>query len=121
MWTIEELLGKVSSSGGSDLIITSGAPPKLKILGVIHSVGDKPLTPDETKTLGLSILNEAQKEMLEKNRSVDLSKGFVGLNRFRFNVFYQRSTVALVARLIPYRIPPFGELGLPPIVQQFAL
>ncbi|MGD9612836.1 MAG: type IV pilus twitching motility protein PilT [Kiritimatiellia bacterium] len=121
MWTIEELLGKVSSSGGSDLILTSGAPPKLKILGVMHSVGDQALGEDETRTLGLSVLNEAQRAILENKRSVDLSKGFPGLNRFRFNVFYQRGTLALVARLIPYRIPSFGELGLPPIVQQFAL
>ena len=121
MWTIEELLGKVSSSGGSDLILTSGAPPKLKILGVMHSVGDQPLGEDETRTLGLSVLNEAQRAILEDKRSVDLSKGFPGLNRFRFNVFYQRGTLALVARLIPYRIPSFAELGLPPIVQQFAL
>ena len=121
MWTIEELLGKVSSSGGSDLILTSGAPPKLKILGVMHSVGDRPLSEDETRTLGLSVLNETQREHLETKRSVDLSKGFPGLNRFRFNVFYQRGTIALVARLIPYRIPSFAELGLPPIMQQFAL
>lgn len=121
MWTIEELLGKVSSSGGSDLILTSGAPPKLKILGVMHSVGDQPLSEEETRTLGLSVLNEAQRAILEDKRSVDLSKGFPGLNRFRFNVFYQRGTIALVARLIPYRIPSFAELGLPPIVQQFAL
>ena len=121
MWTIEELLGKVSSSGGSDLILTSGAPPMLKILGVMHAVGAEPLGEDETKALGLSILNEAQRTILEDKRSVDLSKGFPGLNRFRFNVFYQRGTLALVARLIPYRIPSFAELGLPPIVQQFAL
>ena len=121
MWTIEELLGKVSSSGGSDLILTSGAPPMLKVLGVMHAVGTAPLGEDETKALGLSILNEAQRTILEDKRSVDLSKGFPGLNRFRFNVFYQRGTLALVARLIPYRIPSFAELGLPPIVQQFAL
>ena len=121
MWTIEELLGKVSSSGGSDLILTSGAPPKLKILGVMHSVGDQPLSEDETRTLGLSVLNETQREHLETKRSVDLSKGFPGLNRFRFNVFYQRGTIALVARLIPYRIPSFSELGLPPIIADFAL
>ena len=75
----------------------------------------------ETEALGLSILNETQRNTLFHNRSVDLSKGFQGLNRFRFNVFYQRGAIALVARLIPYRIPSFGELGLPPIVKQFAL
>lgn len=121
MWTIEELLAKVSSSGGSDLIITAGAPPQLKILGVLHPVGEQPLSEEETQRLGLSVLNEAQRAILEQKRSVDLSRGFLGLNRFRFNVFYQRGSVALAARLIPYRIPSFGELGLPVIVQQFAL
>ncbi len=121
MWAIEELLAKVSSSGGSDLILTSGAPPKIKVLGVLHSVGDKPLTPDDTMALGLSVLNETQKNILQEKRSVDLSRGFTGLNRFRFNVFYQRGSIALAARLIPYRIPSFNELGLPSIVQQFAL
>ncbi len=121
MWTIEELLEKVSSDGGSDLILTAGAPPQIKILGVLHSVGDKPLTAKETETLGLSILNEVQKSLLWEKRSVDLSKGFEKLNRFRFNIFYQRGTIALAARMIPYRIPSFSELGLPAIVQQFAL
>ena len=121
MWTIEELLAKVSSSGGSDLIITAGAPPQLKILGVLHPVGEQPLSEEETQRLGLSVLNEAQRAILEQKRSVDLSRGFLGLNRFRFNVFCQRGSVALAARLIPYRIPSFGELGLPAIVQQFAL
>ena len=121
MWTIEELLGKVSSAGGSDLILTPGAPPQIKVLGVLRPVDDHPLTAQETETLGLSILNEVQKSYLWEKRSVDLSKGFPGMNRFRFNVFYQRGALALAARIIPYRIPSFRELGLPSIVQQFAM
>ncbi len=121
MWAIEELLAQVSSSGGSDLIITAGAPPKIKINGVLRSSGDKSLTPEDTEVLCLSVLNETQKAILKQKRSVDLSRGFPGVHRFRFNVFYQRGTLALAARLIPIRIPSFGELGLPPIVQQFAL
>lgn len=121
MWTLEELLEKVSSSGGSDLILTPGAPPQIKILGQLHAVGDTPLTARETETLSLSTLNDYQKNQLVQNRSVDLSRGFAGLNRFRFNVFRQRGALALVARLIPSRIPSFSELGLPPIVQEFAM
>ena len=121
MWTIEELLEKVSSSGGSDLILTPGAPPQIKILGQLHAVGDTPLTARETETLSLSTLNDYQKNQLVQNRSVDLSRGFAGLNRFRFNVFRQRGALALVARLIPSRIPSFSELGLPPIVLEFAM
>ena len=121
MWTIEMLLEKVASAGGSDLILTAGVPPQIKVLGNLHAVDDRPLAAPETEALGLSILNETQRNTLFHNRSVDLSKGFQGLNRFRFNVFYQRGAIALVARLIPYRSPSFGELGLPPIVKQFAL
>lgn len=121
MWTIEELLEKVSSSGGSDLILTPGAPPQIKILGQLHAVGDTPLTARETESLSLSVLNDYQKNQLVQNRSVDLSRGFSGMNRFRFNVFRQRGALALVARLIPSRIPSFSELGLPPIVQEFAM
>lgn len=121
MWTIEELLGKVSAAGGSDLILTAGSPPQIKVLGVLHPVDDHALSAQETEALGLSILNEVQKSYLWEKRSVDLSKGFPGLNRFRFNLFYQRGTLALAARIIPFRIPTFRELGLPPIVQQFAM
>lgn len=121
MWTIEQLLSQVSTSGGSDLILTVGAPPQIKILGSLHPVGDVSLTAEESESLGLSILNDIQKEILAKKRSVDLSRGFPGLNRFRFNVFYQRDTIALAARLIPYRIPAFKELGLPPIIKEFAM
>lgn len=121
MWTIEELLEKVATAGGSDLILTVGAPPQIKVLGILHPVGDKLLTAPESEALCLSVLNDGQKQTLHHKRSVDLSRGFKGLNRFRFNVFYQRGSLALAARLIPYRIPSFHELGLPPIVQDFAM
>ena len=121
MWTIEQLLAKVSSSGGSDLILTVGAPPQIKVLGVLHPVGDQSMTPEETEAIALSILNDVQRDELKTRRSVDLSRGFTKLSRFRFNIFYQRETVAMAARLIPCRIPPFVDLGLPPIIKNFAL
>jgi twitching motility protein PilT len=121
MWTIEQLLAKVSSSGGSDLILTVGAPPQIKVLGVLHPVGDQSMTAEETETIAMSILNEAQRDELKTRHSVDLSRGFTKLNRFRFNIFYQRETIAMAARLIPCRIPPFEDLGIPPIIQDFAM
>jgi twitching motility protein PilT len=86
MWTIEELLGKVSSSGGSDLILTAGAPPQIKVLGALHPVGEERLTPEDTEALGLAVLNDTQKKILQEKRSVDLSRGFPGMTRFRFNL-----------------------------------
>lgn len=121
MWTIEELLEKVATAGGSDLILTVGAPPQIKVLGILHPVGDQPLTAQDTESLCFAVLNDVQRNMLHNKRSVDLSRGFRGLNRFRFNVFYQRGSLAMAARLIPYRIPSFAELGLPQIIQEFAM
>lgn len=121
MWKIEELLAQVASSGGSDLILTVGAPPHIKVLGILNPVGDKSLTMADTEALCLAILNDDQKATLKTHRSVDLSHGFPGQSRFRFNVFYQRGALAMAARLISDRIPPFADLGLPPVVQQFAM
>jgi twitching motility protein PilT len=114
MWSVEDLLAKVSSSGGSDLILTTGAPPKIKINGVLQSVGEQALTAEDAERLCLSVLNETQKEFLREKRSVDLSRGFPNVSRFRFNVFYQRGTLAMAARLIPTRIPSFAELACRP-------
>ena len=121
MWSIEELLDKVSSMGGSDLILTAGAPPQIKVLGVLQPIGDKLLSPDDTEALAFAVLNETQKGFLQTKRSVDFSRGFHGMTRFRFNVFYQRGSLAMAARLIPFRIPSFSELGLPSVVQKLAL
>ena len=121
MWKIEDLLAKVAASEGSDLILTAGAPPHIKVLGILHPVGDRALTEKDTEALCLAILDDEQKDMLKRHRSVDLSRALGGTERFRFNVFYQRGSLALAARLIPRRIPAFAELGLPPIVKQFAL
>jgi twitching motility protein PilT len=120
MWSIEGLLTEVSARGGSDLILTAGAPPQIKILGKLQPLDNHRLTPQDTQTLCLSVLNDAQREQLKEKRSVDLSRGFPGINRFRFNIFHQRDSLAMAARLIPHEIPPFETLGLPPVVRQLA-
>lgn len=121
MWTIEQLLEQVSSTGASDLILTVGAAPQLRILGRLQSVGSQPLSMQDTERLALSVLNEDQTRLLREQRSIDLSRGFPSLSRFRFNIFYQRDSLAMAARLIPFRIPGFEELGLPAMAREFAL
>ena len=121
MWTIEQLLEQVSSAGASDLILTVGAPPQLRVLGSLRPVGDERLTAAEAEKLVTGVLNADQMRLLREQRSVDLSRGVPGLSRFRFNIYYQRDSMALAARLIPYRIPGFQELGLPDIVLEFAM
>jgi twitching motility protein PilT len=111
----------MSSAGASDLILTAGSAPQLRVLGSLRPLGDQVLTPAETERLCFSFLNEAQAKHLREHRSVDLSKSFPGLSRYRFNLYYQRDSLALVARLINSSIPSFQELGLPAIVRDFAL
>jgi twitching motility protein PilT len=121
MWTIESLLDQVSLAGGSDLILTVGAPPQIRVLGNLRPVDATPLSAADTERLVHSILTPAQVDLLHERRSLDLSRGFQGLTRFRFNLFYQRDSLAMAARLIPCRIPSFAELGLPEIAGHFAL
>jgi len=71
--------------------------------------------------MALHVLGEERMAQLAAQRSLDISKGVEGLSRFRFNFFYQRDAIAAAIRAIPFAIPPFEELGLPPIVREFAM
>src|SRR5512138_2062850 len=103
--------------GASDLHVTTGSPPQLRIDGHLVPLKTPPLTPVETKQLCYSILTDAQKHRFEEENELDLSFGVKGLSRFRGNIFVQRGAVAGVFRVIPYKILTFEELGLPPVVK----
>ncbi|MCK4645911.1 MAG: type IV pilus twitching motility protein PilT [Candidatus Aminicenantes bacterium] len=107
--------------GASDLIITAGAPPTVRVDGDLHHVLGTSLKPEMTKRLIWSLLNETQQEMFERNRELDFSLAVTGNMRFRANVYYQKGAVAGAFRLIPREIPSLGELGLPPIVKELTL
>jgi twitching motility protein PilT len=106
--------------GASDLHITTGTPPQLRIDGTLVPLKLQPLMPQETKQLCYSILTEDQKVRFEQNNELDLSFGVRGLSRFRANVFMQRGAVAGAFRSIPFKILTFDELGLPPIVNELS-
>src|SRR5437773_955506 len=116
-----DLLQILVDRGGSDLHITSGTYPQLRITGRLPQLTQfEQLPPQDTQRLAYSILNETQKQKFEEESELDLSFGIQGLARFRCNVFRQRGAVGAAIRLIPYKIRTFDELGLPPIVQQLA-
>ncbi len=122
IWTIEQLLESACAKGASDLVLTTGAPPQLRIVGDLHPLGEEKLTPKDVESICFPVLNETQRSQLQENRSLDFSKGFSGLGRFRFNVFHQRGSPALVARVIPFDIPSFKELGLPVnVMERFSM
>ena len=110
---IQELLEHVCKEEASDLILTVGLPPQLRVLGDLQAIGSDPLTQADVATHCMGLLTEEQKGVLMTRKSIDFSKGFPGLSRFRFNVFHQRGSLALAARRIPFDIPDFESLGLP--------
>ena len=117
MANLHQLLKAMVEKGASDLHITTGSPPQLRIDGKLVPLKTTPLSPVETKQLCYSILTDAQKHRFEENLELDLSFGIKSLARFRANVFVQRGAVAAAFRRIPYEILGFRELGLPPSVE----
>lgn len=116
MATLYDLLKQMIDRGASDLHITTGTPPKLRIDGKLVSLEQDPMTPADTKALCYSVLTDAQKHKFEEHNELDLSFGIKGISRFRANIFMQRGAVAGAFRTIPFHIRSFTELGLPEIV-----
>jgi twitching motility protein PilT len=117
---LHQLLKAMIEKGASDMHITTGSPPLLRIDGAIVPLKLPPLSPMDTKQLCYSVLTEEQKVSFEKRNELDLSFGVRALSRFRANIFMQRGAVAGAFRSIPFKILSFEELGLPPIVSELA-
>jgi twitching motility protein PilT len=117
---LHQLLRAMIEKGASDMHITTGSPPLLRIDGAIVPLKLPPLSPVETKQLCYSVLTEEQKIEFEKSKELDLSFGVKNLSRFRANIFLQRGAVSGAFRSIPFKILSFDELGLPPIVARLA-
>ncbi len=119
--TMHDLLTILVERGASDLHITTGTYPQLRVHGKLASLTQfEQLMPQDTQRLAYSVLNEGQKQKFEEDNELDLSFGIQGLARFRCNIYRQRGAVACAIRVIPTKIKGFHELGLPPIVEQLA-
>src|ERR1041384_6340546 len=115
--SLSELLHKLAELGGSDLHVTTGTPPLIRVHGEIRPLENyRPLSSADTKQLAYSVLTDAQKHRFEENMELDFSFGVKGLSRFRANIFNQRGAVGAVFRAIPYEIRSFEQLGLPTVV-----
>lgn len=116
---IAELLAKVVQAGASDLHLTVGIPPTMRLHGELAPVDGYPVVvPDVVESIIEKITTPAQRERFREAGEVDFSYGVSGVGRFRVNIFRQRGAPALVLRVINFNIPTFAELGLPPIIQQ---
>ncbi len=120
MVKLEELLRLVVERGASDLHLTVGSPPQLRIDEKLVATEFDVLTPEACQKLGYSALSDAQKQKFEEERELDLALGLEGVGRFRVNLFWQKGSVGAALRLIPFRIPNFEELGLPKVVPKLA-
>ncbi len=119
--TVAELLAVVNEKGASDLHLTAGSKPTIRIDGVLVKIEEAPvLDPVNIRELIYSILTDAQRDRFESARELDASYDIAGLGRFRVNVFRQRGSVGAVMRAIPARIQSLESLGLPKVVENFA-
>jgi twitching motility protein PilT len=119
--TINELLTYVMDHGGSDLHLTTGVPPQIRLNGQLLPIpGYEPLLPAQLRRMIYGILTERQRETLEENLELDGSHPLPGRGRFRMNIFFQRDSLGGVFRAIPTEIKSLEELGMPPVIEQFA-
>ena len=104
---------------GTDLLFTAGAPPLIRVDGILHPLdGKDELLPSDTERIVLSVLTSDQATQFKRSKELDFSFNWESIARFRANVFMQRGSVGMALRLIPYKIPSFEELGLPPAVEK---
>jgi twitching motility protein PilT len=115
---LQNLLEIMIERGASDLHITTGTPPLLRIDGKLTTVSSEVLTVPDTKRLCYSVLTDAQRHQFEEELELDFSFAIKGLSRFRGNIYSQRGTIAGAFRAIPFQIPNFSELGLPPVANE---
>jgi twitching motility protein PilT len=116
-----DFLEQVISGGASDLHLTSGLPPMIRVHGELKPIrGYRRLAPKDLQELMYAFLNQKQRETFEENLELDVSYSLPGKARFRVNVFRQRDAMGSVMRLIPFEIKSIDDLGLPPTVKEFA-
>jgi len=119
--SIDELLRKVKELEASDLHLTPGSEPVVRVRGQLEPLdGYGKLTPDTVRDVMYRILSTEQQKLLETKRSVDMAYSLPGVARFRVNVFFQRATLGAAFRMIPTQIKSLEELGLPDHLNELA-
>lgn len=118
---MHDLMRMIVSKDGSDIFITSGSPPAMKIDGKVKVISKQSLSSSHTQMLARSIMNDKQVSEFEENQECNFSIALTGVARFRVNAFVQRGCTGLVLRIINSEIPSFAELNLPDILQDIAM
>src|SRR5947208_10144188 len=114
LYSIDALLERMVARNASDLHITVGTPPAMRVHGALERYENTPeLTPEDTHQMLYRILSTEQQKQLEINRQIDFAHSIPGLARFRVNVYFQRESLGGAFRVIPEEIKTLEELGLP--------
>lgn len=118
---IQQLLTVMKQRGGSDLFITSGFPPAVKLDGQLTPVMDKPLTAENSAMLLRALMNDRQVKEFESTNECNFAISPPGIGRFRVNAFVQQGRVGGVLRTIQVEIPDFDKMGLPPVLKDIVM
>ncbi|MFT5117363.1 MAG: twitching motility protein PilU [Kiritimatiellia bacterium] len=118
---IDHYLHILAKKEGSDLFLSTGAPPCAKFQGMLKPLSEKPLEPGEIEKIANDIMDEEQREIFIHELEMNLAISIAGVGRFRINIFKQRNEVSIVARNINTDIPQFDDLGLPPILKEVVM
>src|SRR5918997_1092895 len=114
------VLTKMVEVRASDVHLTPGFPPAIRVRGRITPIEDyAPLSPQDTREIVYSLLNDAQRKKFETNLQLDFAYAIPGVARFRVNCFFQRGAISAAFRLIPAEIQSLDSLGLPAVLEEF--
>src|ERR1700742_5246574 len=118
---MQDLLRRVVDKKPSDLFITSGFPPAIKIDGEVRPQSERALTAEQAATLVRAIMNDRQTKEFDATKECNFAIAPPGIGRFRVSAFVQQGAIGCVVRLINAKIPSFEELDLPPILKEVVL
>ena len=118
---MHDLLRTMVQKDGSDLFITAGAPPSIKVDGEMTQLSNQALSPQHTQVLVRSIMNDKQSAEFDETQECNFAISLPGVSRFRVNAFTQRGSVGVVLRVIRSDIPEFKDLNLPAILQEITM
>ncbi|HEY3644123.1 MAG TPA: PilT/PilU family type 4a pilus ATPase [Gammaproteobacteria bacterium] len=118
---MQDLLRAMIQRKGSDLFITAGFPPAMKVDGQITPITDKPLTPDQAGMLVRAIMNDRQTKEFDASKECNFAINPPGIGRFRVNAFVQQGRAGAVLRTITTEIPDFDKMGLPPVLKEVVM
>lgn len=118
---IDKLLTMMVEKNASDLFITAGMPPSIKMHGKVVPVTSQPLSPEKTREVVLGVMNEGQRKTFNETKECNFAISARGVGRFRVSAFYQRNLAGMVLRRIETKIPEIDDLGLPDIIRDLAM